>query len=90
MFPRIYPCFTKIGVNCKTFVAPIFIHRELLGQYLIGKLPEEEHEVVSNNNNNNELAFPEQRNLMLVAVPLVLGFIAMVTWKYRNLLFGEA
>jgi len=64
--------------------------RELLDQYLIGKLPEEEHEVVSNNNNNNELAFPEQRNLMLVAVPLVLGFIAMVTWKYRNLLFGEA
>lgn len=61
--------------------------RELLTQYLIGELPEEEHEVIAS---KDELAFPEQKNMMLIAVPVLLGIVAMLAWKYRNLIFGEA
>jgi len=57
--------------------------RELLDQYLIGELPEEEHEVVRDV--KDELAFPDQKNMFAIAVPIVLGIIAMVAWKYRHL-----
>jgi len=57
--------------------------RELLDQYLIGELPEEEHETVRDV--KDELAFPDQKNMIVIAVPIVLGIIAMVAWKYRHL-----
>jgi len=56
--------------------------RELLEQYLIGELPPEEHEV---KDVRDELAFPDQKNMFIFAVPVVLGIIAMVAWKYRHL-----
>ena len=58
------------------------LHRELLEQYLIGELPPEEHEVLDT---RDELAFPDQKNVLIFAVPVVLGIIAMVAWKYRHL-----
>jgi len=56
--------------------------RELLDQYLIGELPEEEHEKVDV---RDELAFPDQTNMFVFAVPIVLGILAMVAWKYRHM-----
>ena len=58
------------------------LSRELLDQYLIGELPEEEHEKVDV---RDELAFPDQTNMFVFAVPIVLGILAMVAWKYRHM-----
>jgi len=57
--------------------------RELLDQYLIGELPEEEHEKTTDI--SDELAFPDQTNMLVFAVPIVLGILAIVAWKYRHM-----
>ena len=53
--------------------------RELLEQYLIGELPPEEHEV---KDVRDELAFPDQKNMFIFAVPVVL-----VPWVRARSLF---
>jgi len=59
--------------------------RELLSNYLIGDLPEEEH---SQPSQSNELSLKGDSSSMLtLAVPLVLGILAMFAWKFRNLIF---
>lgn len=56
--------------------------RELLDQYLIGELPEEEHEV---KDVREELDLPDQKNVFAFVVPIVLGILGLVAWKYRHL-----
>jgi len=59
--------------------------RELLDQYLIGELPEEEHEV---KDVREELGLPDQMNMILLAVPVVLGIVALIAYKYRHLILS--
>ena len=56
-----------------------------MDQYLIGELPEEEHEV---KDVREELGLPDQMNMILLAVPVVLGIVALIAYKYRHLILS--